>query len=343
MTNDTMIGVDLAKSVFQVHGASMTGELRFRKKLSRQNFPKFMADQPPAVVVMEACGSAHHWAREMVRLGHEVRLIAPHYVKPFVKRQKNDEADAEAIVIAAQRPEMRFVQPRTADQQSSAILYRSRQRLVRQRTELVNALRASLYEYGHVVPLGIQHIKRIREIVEAPNSDLPALMREECVEMLDQISEQTDRIAARTAKIKALAAATDSARRLQTVPGVGPLTAMAVEAFATPMESFRKGRDFAAWLGLVPRQFSSGGKERLGRITKAGQADIRQMLIIGAMSRLNWMGRKSIPEGSWLAGMLGRKPRMLVAIALANKMARQIWAMLTRNENYRDPALAMTA
>ena len=343
MTNDTMIGVDLAKSVFQVHGASMTGELRFRKKLSRQNFPKFMADQPPAVVVMEACGSAHHWAREMVRLGHEVRLIAPHYVKPFVKRQKNDEADAEAIVIAAQRPEMRFVQPRTADQQSSAILYRSRLRLVRQRTELANALRANLYEYGHVVPLGIQHIKRIREILEAPNSDLPALMREECVEMLDQIDEQTVRIEARTAKIKALASATDSARRLQTVPGVGPLTAMAVQAFAPPMESFRKGRDFAAWLGLVPRQFSSGGKERLGRITKAGQADIRQMLIIGAMSRLNWMGRKSIPEGSWLAAMLGRKPRMLVAIALANKMARQIWAMLTRNESYRDPTLAMTA
>lgn len=172
----------------------------------------------------------------------------------------------------------------------------------------MNALRASLYEYGHVVPLGIQHIKRICEIVEAPNSDLPGLMREECVEMLDQISEQTDRIAARTAKIKALAAATDSARRLQTVPGVGPLTAMAVEAFAPPMESFRKGRDFAAWLGLVPRQFSSGGKERLGRITKAGQADTRQMLIIGAMSRLNWMGPKSIPEGSWLAAMLGRKP-----------------------------------
>jgi transposase len=319
------------------------GRAQISQKAIATELPQFMADQPPAVVVMEACGSAHHWAREMVRLGHEVRLIAPPYVKPFVKRQKNDEADAEAIVTAAQRLEMRFVQPRTADQQSSAILYRSRQRLVRQRTELVNALRASLYEYGHVVPLGIQHIKRIREIVEAPNSDLPTLMRDECVKMLDQISEQTDRMAARTAKIKALAAATDSARRLQTVPGVGPLTAMAVEAFAPPMESFRKGRHFAAWLGLVPRQFSSGGKERHGRITNAGPADIRQMLIIGAMSRLNWMGRKSISEGSWLAGMLGRKPRMLVAIALANKMARQIWAMLTRTENYQDPALAMIA
>lgn len=343
MTIDTMIGVDLAKTVFQVHGASMTGQPKFRKKLSRQNFPKFMADQPPAVVVMEACGSAHHWAREMIRLGHEVRLIAPHYVKPFIKRQKNDEADAEGIVIAAQRPEMRFVEPKSASQQSTAILYRSRQRLVRQRTEIVNALRACLYEYGHIVPLGIQNIGRIREILEEKSSDLPLSMREECLEMLDQIAEQTTRIAARTTKIKELAATQETSRRLQTVPGVGPLTAMAVQAFAPPMESFRNGRDFAAWLGLVPRQFSSGGKERLGRITKAGQADIRQMLIIGAMSRLNWMGRKSIPDGSWLAGMLMRKPRMLVAIALANKMARQIWAMLTSNEDFRNPTLAVAA
>lgn len=155
MAKDTMIGVDLAKSVFQVHGASITGQEKFRRKLSRQNFPRFMAEQPPAVVVMEACGSAHYWAREMIRLGHEVKLIAPHYVKPFVKRQKNDAADAEAIVIAAQRPEMRFVEPKCVEQQSRAILFRARERLVRQRTELVNALRASLYEYGHAVPQGI--------------------------------------------------------------------------------------------------------------------------------------------------------------------------------------------
>lgn len=343
MTKDTMIGVDLAKNVLQVHGASMTGQAKFRKKLSRQSFTTFMAQQPPAVVVMEACGSAHYWAREMIKLGHEVKLIAPHYVKPFVKRQKNDEADAEAIVIAAQRPEMRFVEPKSADQQSNAILYRARQRLVRQRTEMVNALRACLYEYGHIVPQGIQHVDRIREILEVENSELPLLMREECLEMIDQIAEQTTRIAARTAKIKKLATTGEASRRLRTIPGVGPLTAMAVEAFAPPMKSFRNGRDFAAWLGLVPRQFSSGGKERRGRITKAGQADIRQMLIIGAMSRLNWMGRKSIPEGSWLAVMLTRKPRTLVAVALANKMARQIWAMLTKNEDYRNPALAAAA
>lgn len=315
----------------------------FRKKMSRQSFGKFMAEQAPAVVVMEACGSAHYWAREMVRLGHEVKLIAPHYVKPFVKRQKNDAADAEAIVIAAQRPEMRFVEPKSEEQQSRAILFRARERLVNQRTELVNALRSCLYEYGHVVPQGIRQIRRIEEILEAPNSDLPDLMREECHDLLEQLREKTLRIDARTRKIKVLAAEADTARRLQTIPGVGPLTALAVEAFAPPMESFRCGRDFAAWLGLVPRQFSSGGRERLGRISKAGQADIRRLLIIGAMSRLNWIGRRSIPEGSWLGNMAGRKPRLLVAIALANKMARTIWAMVTKNEDYRVPAQATAA
>lgn len=343
MTKDTMIGVDLAKSVFQLHGASMTGQPKFRKKLSRQGFGKFMAEQSPAVVVMEACGSAHYWAREMVRLGHEVKLIAPRYVKPFVKRQKNDAVDAEAIVVAAQRPEMRFVDPKTAEQQSRAILFRARARLVHQRTELVNALRASLYEYGHVVPQGIHQMKRIAEILDAPSSDLPDLMREECQDLLEQIAEKTVRINDRTAKIKVLAAETDTARRLQTIPGVGPLTALAVEAFAPPMQNFGCGRDFAAWLGLVPRQFSSGGKGRLGRTSKAGQADIRRLLIIGAMSRLNWLGRKSVPEGSWLASMLARKPRMLVAIALANKMARTIWAMLTRHEDYRVSAQVAVA
>ena len=343
MTKDTMIGVDLAKNVFQLHAASMTGQPQFCKKLSRQSFTGFMAEQPPAVVVMEACGSAHYWAREMIRLGHEVKLIAAQYVKPFVKRQKNDAADAEAIVIAAQRPEMRFVEPKSAEQQSRAILFRARERLVHQRTELVNALRASLYEYGHVVPQGIRQINRIAEILDTPGSDLPDLMREECRDLLEQIAEQTVRINTRTVKIKALAAENETARRLQTIPGVGPLTALAVEAFAPPMENFRCGRDFAAWLGLVPRQFSSGGKERLGRISKAGQSDIRRLLIIGAMSRLNWMGRKSIPESSWLAGMLARKPRMLVAIALANKMARTIWALMTKEEDYRVPAKVAAA
>ena len=207
--NDTMIGVDLAKSVFQLHGASMTGQLKYRKKLTRSQFRKFMADQPPSVVVMEACGSAHYWTREMVRLGHDVKLIAPQYVLPFVKRQKNDAADAEAIVIAAQRPEMRFVEPKSQEQQARAVLFRARERLVHQRTELVNALRAVLYEFGHAVPKGIGNIKRFDVVLEDPNCDLPALVRDECGDLVKQIAEQTIRIDAKTKTAKEMATTVD--------------------------------------------------------------------------------------------------------------------------------------
>ena len=341
--NDMMIGVDLAKNVFQVHGALRTGEVQFRKKLTRQQFPAFMAQQAPCLVIFEACGGAHYWAREMESLGHEVKLIAPQYVRPFVKRQKNDAADAEAIVIAARQAEMRFVEPKTVEQQSRAAVFRGRERLVHQRTADVNALRALLYEHGYVFPTGMRYLDRMTALVDDETSDLPALIREECQDLLAQIAQETARITERTAKLKALASQSDRARRLQTMPGVGPLTAIAVEAFGPNMAQFKTGRDFAAWLGLVPRQHSSGGKERLGRMTKAGQADIRRLLIIGAMSRLGWLGQRTIVEGSWLARMLARKPRMLVAIAPANKMARQMWAMLTKNQNYRDPALAVTA
>lgn len=340
---DMMIGVDLAKRVFQIHGALMTGEVQFRKKLTRVQFRMFMAKQEPSLVIFEACGSASYWAREMEAMGHEVKLIAPLYVRPFVKRQKNDAADAEAIVIAARQPEMRFVTPKTVEQQARAALFRGRERLVRQRTEDVNALRAVLYEHGHIFPIGLGQLKRMEVLVEDENCDLPAMIREECRDLLSQIAEKTVRITARDKKLKELAARSETAQRLQTMPGVGPLTALAVEAFGPDMEQFKRGRDFAAWLGLVPRQHSSGGKERLGRISKAGQADIRRLLITGAMSRLNWLGQQKISEGSWLAKMLARKPKMLVAVALANKMARQIWAMLTKNENYTDPALAAAA
>ncbi|MDD7973934.1 IS110 family transposase [Roseinatronobacter alkalisoli] len=337
---DMMIGIDLAKNVFQVHGALHTGEVQFRKKLTRTQFSEFMAQQEPCLIIFEACGGAHYWAHEMEALGHKVKLIAPQYVRPFVKRQKNDAADAEAIVIAARQPEMRFVARKTAEQQSRAAVFRGRERLVHQRTADVNALRALLHEHGHVFPQGTRNLNRMKILVEDKTTDLHALIREECMDLLAQIAEKTERIIERTTKLKTLAAKSDRARRLQTMPGIGPLTAIAVEAFGPDMTQFKTGRDFAAWLGLVPKQHSSGGKERLGRMTKAGQADIRRLLIIGAMSRVGWLGQRSILEGSWLSRMLARKPRMLVAIALANKMARQIWAMLTKNEDYRDPALA---
>lgn len=207
----------------------------------------------------------------------------------------------------------------------------------------MNALRSVLYEYGHIAPRGIAHLKRIEAILVEPNSDLPRLVREECQDLLEQINEKTARIETKTAKARTLSQTIDAARRLQTMPGVGPQTALAISSFAPPMESFRRGRDFAAWLGLVPRQLSSGGKERHGRISQAGQTDIRYLLITGAMSRLTRLARRSIPEGSWLAMMLHRKPLMLVAIALANKMARGLWAMMTKQEDYRAPARAVAA
>lgn len=340
---DTIIGVDLIKRVCQLHGASTDGQVKFRKRLSREQFRAFMAQHTTCLVVFEACGSGSYWAREMQALGHEVKLIAPQYVRPFVKRQKNDATDAEAIVIAVRQPEMRFVAPKTIEQQAKAVLFRSRERLVHQRTELVNALRAALYECGHVFPVGITPLKRMEALVEDSDCDLPTLILAECQDLLAQITEKSARIDAKNKKIKVLVAETDTARHLQTMPGVGPMTAVAVEAFAPDMAEFKCGREFAAWLGVVPRQHSSGGKERLDRISKAGQSDIRRLLIIGAMTRIMGRARHKIPAESWIGRLLARKPKMLVAIALANKMARQLWAMLTNKEDYRDPARAIAA
>ncbi len=335
----TIIGVDLAKNVFQVHGAAADGSVVYRKKLSRPQFTRFMADQPPCLVAMEACASAHHWARELARHVHQVRLIAPHYVKPFLKRQKNDAADAEAIVEAALRPTMRFVEPKSADQQARAVAFRTREQLVKQRTEAVNALRSHLYEFGHVAPEGIGYLPRLAKVVDDPDTDVPELARDICRMLLEQIAHLTDRINALKARIAAMSNEAELPRQLQTMPGVGPITALAVETFAPPMEQFRRGRDFAAWLGLVPRQHSTGGKQKLGKTSKMGQRDIRRLLVIGATAVIRWASRRGAPKGSWLARMLERKPIPVVAVALANKMARGIWAMLTRGESYRGPVL----
>jgi len=339
--NDMIIGVDLAKSVFQLHGVFLAEGEVFRKKLTRTQFEKFLKDTAPCLIVMEACGSANFWARQLAEMGHEVRLIAPQYVRPFVKRQKNDAADAEALVIAARQPEMRYVEPKSREQQAQAVLFRSRERLVRQRTELVNALRATLFEFGFTLPQGPAAMKRAKELLDDPTVDLSDLVVTECRDMLCQLAEKTDRINKRSKEIKQLAEQTEALRRLTSMPGLGPITAFAIGAFAPAMTEFRRGRDFAAWLGLVPRQNSTGGKAHLGSVSKAGQSDIRRLLIIGAMSRLNWLGRKTIPDGGWIDRLMQRKPKMLVAIALANRMARQIWAMTTRGELYNEPAKAV--
>ena len=338
MEEVNIIGVDLAKNVFQLHGAAADGSVVYRKKLSRPQFDRFMAKQPPCLVAMEACAGAHHWAREMSRHGHQVRLIAPVYVKPFIKRQKNDAADAEAIVEAALRPTMRFVEPKTAEQQARAVAFRTREQLVKQRTEAVNALRSHLYEFGHTAPVGIGYVPRLEKVIADPDADIPDLAREICRMLLDQINQLTDRIDALKARIAAMSQEAKMPRQLQTMPGVGPITALAVETFAPPMEQFRRGRDFAAWLGLVP-QHSTGGKQKLGKTSKMGQRDIRRLLVIGATAVIRWASRRGAPKGSWLARMLERKPIPVVAVALANKMARGIWAMLTRGESYRGPVL----
>jgi transposase len=312
----------------------------FRKKLSREKVLAFLAEQPRCVVAMEACGSAHHWGRTIRDAGHDVRLIPPVYVKPFVKRHKNDAADAEAIAEAASRPTMRFVAVKTEQQQARAMLFRTRDLLVRQRTQLINALRGHLAEHGIVTPQGPANAQGLSEAVEDPGTSLPLLVVELARIYFDQIDRLSEKIAELEKATTVEAARGTMSRRLLTMPGIGPITAMAIETFAPPMEVFKRSRDFAAWLGLVPLQHSTGGKQVLGKTSKMGQRDIRRLLIIGAMAVVRWACRKGAREGTWLHRMLTRKPRKLVAIALANKMARSIWAMLTRGEDYRAPVAA---
>lgn len=340
MQQATIIGIDLAKRAFQAHGAAADGSVVFRKKLARTQLLPFLAVEPRCVVAMEACATAHGWGREIEKLGHTVRLIAPIYVKPFVKRQKNDAADAEAIAEAASRPTMRFVALKTEEQQARAMIFRTRDLLVRQRTQLINALRGHLAEHGVVAPQGPAHVKRLADAIEDRESLLPALVRDIGRVYLDQIALYSEKIADLDKKLRAAATRDETTARLQTMPGIGPITAIAIETFAPPMEIFRRGRDFAAWLGLVPLQKSTGGKQRLGRTSKMGQRDIRRLLIIGAMTIVRWASRNGAANESWLARMMARKPRLVVAIALANKMARSIWAMLTKKQDYRDPVTA---
>jgi transposase len=267
-------------------------------------------------------------------------LIPPAYVNPFVKRQKNHAADAEAIVEAATRPSIRFVVPKTEPQQACSMLFRTRDLFVRQRTQLINALRAHLAEQGVIAPQGVANLALLAEIVEDNDASLDLIVVETARLYLDQIGMLTSRIASLEKTLRSESKRSQSTVRLMSMQGMGPITAMAVEAFAPTMATFRRGRDFAAWLGLVPKQHSSGGKQGLGRTSKMGQRDIRRLLIIGAMTVIRWACQKAPPENSWLARMLARKPRVLVAIALANKMAQSIWAMMTKNEDYKDSALA---
>ncbi len=339
MEKISIIGIDIAKNTFQLHGAGSDGATVFRKSLPRTRVIEFLSRLPSCVVAMEACSGAHHWGREISALGHEVRLIAPRYVKPYVKRQKNDAADAEAIAEAASRPSMRFVAVKGEDQQAQAMLLKTRDLLTGQRTQTVNALRGHLAEHGLVVPKGMQNLQRLQDAVAEHEARLPAIVVSLCQLLTDEIQRLTASIDDLTLRIRREVQTNETAQRLSAMPGIGPITAMTLATLAPPTDMFCKGRDFAAWVGLTPRQHSTGGKTRLGKTSKMGQKDIRRLLIIGAMAVIQAAGRTGGPKpGSWLARMLSRKPKMLVAVALANKMARVAWALISRGEAYRVPA-----
>jgi transposase len=324
------IGLDLAKSVFQVHGVDAAGEVVVRRQIRRSQLLQFFAKQPACLIGMEACASSHHWARELIALGHEVKLMPAQYVKPYVKRGKNDAADAEAICEAVTRPTMRFVAIKTPEQQSAMMLHRVRLVLCRQRTQLSNALRAHLAEFGIVAPVGRRGLDQLLAIVaDSEDHRLPADART-CLRMLAaQLAVVKAQILENDRRITADARSTELGRRLMAIPGVGPLLASALVATVADPSIFRSGRDLAAWIGLVPRQNSSGGKERY----------LRQMLVVGAMAVIRYAER-SATRRPWLAQLLARRKAKVAAVALANKIARTVWAMMMTGERYREPLAA---
>jgi transposase len=330
------IGLDLAKNVFQLHAVDAEGRVAVRRRLRRAEVLRFFTGLPPCLVGMEACAGAHYWARTITDLGHEVRLMPPAYVKPYVRRQKNDMADAAAICEAVTRPSMRFVPIKSEAQQAMLLIHRARDLLVRQRTSLINALRAHLAEFGVVVPKGAPHGRQLAlmliegETFGLPASAVPALqtLARQCQELSEQIADLERDLRQRSLQ-------DETTRRLLQIPGIGPITATALTATIAEPTSFRSAREFAAWIGLVPRQHSSGGHERLGGITKMGHAYLRRLLISGAQAVLLQAARHPAAAGPWLERLLREKPRKVVAVALANKTARIVWALLARGEAYR--------
>jgi transposase len=339
----TTIGLDIAKNVFHAHGADERGRVVFSKRISRGKLLEFFAAQPSCIVALEACGGAHHWARQLTHLGHQVRLIPPSYVKPFVKRHKNDAVDAEAICEAAQRPSMRFVAVKGEEQQAAGLVFRTRDLLVKQRTQFINAIRGHLSEYGWVAPKGPSHVAMLADLLEEEEmaSTLPEAARSMLRVMLDLLGNLDGRIKELDKEIARRAREDEISRRLMTIPGIGPIGATAIAALAPPAETFAKGRDFAAWLGLTPLQKSTGGKQKLGATSKMGERTLRRLLIIGCSAVVLQASKRGAPKGSWLERMLARKPRMLVTVALANKTARIVWGLLVKREDYKAPVAAL--
>ena len=338
MEQVTTIGLDLAKNVFQVHGIDAVGKVLVRRQLRRGDVLRFFGGLSPCLVGMEACATAHHWARELAKLGHTVRLMPPAYVKPYVKRGKTDVADAEAIAEAVTRPTMRFVAVKTIDQQAVLMLHKVRDLLVRQRTMLINALRGHLAEFGIVAARGPGGVTAaIIALHEAQNS-LPELARVALHGLIDQLRIVRGEIAKVEKRIVAWHRASDASRRLATIPGIGPITASAIAAAVPDATLFQSGRQFAAWLGLTPRANSSGGKDRQVGISKQGDGYIRRLLVTGATAVIR-LARQGNASETWAARLLERKSARLVSVALANKTARIAWAVLARNQSYVAPAM----
>ena len=334
----TTIGLDIAKSVFQVHGVDAGGQVVMRRQLKRRYVLMFFQKLPPCLVGIEACASSHHWSRELKALGHTVRLMPPAYVKPYVKRQKNDAADAEAICEAVTRVNMRFVPTKTAEQQSCLMLHRTRQLFIRQQTSVINAIRAHLAEFGIVAPVGRNGVDELLDVVADPSDKRVPEVARMCLAALGaQLHRIKEQILAFDRMITAWHRSNEVSRRLDAVPGVGPMLATALVASIADPKAFRSGRNFSAWIGLVPKQHSSGGKDKLGSISKQGDRYLRSLFTAGALAVIRYAKINGAKHRPWLTALLARRPTKVAAIALANKIARMVWAMMARGERYKEP------
>jgi transposase len=333
--NTKRVGIDIAKQVFQVHGVDYQDKVVLRKQLRRIQMLSFFATLPPCLIGMEACGGAHYWARELQKLGHTVKLMAPQFVKPYVKNNKNDANDAEAICEAVGRPTMRFVSVKTIAQQDLQAIHRIRSELVRQRTAKANQIRGLLAEYGIVVGRQVATLRRaLPELLENAENGLSFDFRALLDDLRQDLIRLDEREEEMSQKIHTLANSIPAAKRLQSIPGIGPISATAIVCAVGDGKQFKRGRDLAAWLGLTPRQQSSGGKDRLLGISKRGDSYLRTLLIQGAKSVLKVVDKKTDPRSLWLQNLCTRRHKNIAAVALANKNARIAWALLSNETSY---------
>ena len=338
MQTVTTIGLDIAKSVFQVHGIDAEGGAVIRRQLKRRHVVAFFQKLPPCLVGIEACASSHHWSRELRALGHTVRLMPAAYVKPYVKRQKNDAADAEAICEAVTRANMRFVATKTPEQQSCLMLHRTRHLFIRQQTAVINAIRAHLAEFGIVAPVGRHGVEELLRVVADPSDKRVPEVARACLAALGaQLRVLKAQILEFDRRINAWHRSNQASKRLDEIPGVGPALATALVASVADPKAFRSGRDFSAWIGLAPKQHSSGGKDKLGSISKQGDRYLRSLFTAGALAVIRYAKVHGTKHRPWLTALLARRPTKVAAIALANKIARMVWAMMVKGERYKEP------